>query len=207
MLGLVKHNIKILITPSYIIGWLFLLCLPFAFNFKLLNEMELARISEQVFIIVGIIWFCNLLHHEEVDNLTDLVYQMPVKQSLIFIIRLLIIFFSMIVAFTTLLLVAYIQGAVFNFLKLLMSSIIGALFLGTISMLFSQLTREIAVGYMVSFAYYYFELSTKGVYTKYFYLFGLLTNIPYNKVLLMGVCLFIIMINWIILNFRINGWR
>lgn len=154
---------------------------------------------------MGIIWFCNLLHHEKAAQTMDLVYQMPVKQSYIFIIRLLFMVFSMFVAFSILLFIAYMQGAMFNFFKLLLGSMIGALTLGMISLLFSQLTQEIAIGYMVSFAYYYLELSTKGAYTKYFYLFGLLSNIPYNKLLLMGVCSLLLIINWVILRFKING--
>lgn len=205
MKDLIKYNIKILLTPSYLVGWLFLLCLPFFFNFRLLSEMELARISEQIFILVGVIWFCNLLNHEQSMHMTDLVYQMPVQQSVVFVIRLLFMIFSMIVAFTMLLCIAYIQGSIFNFLKLLLSSIIGSLTLGMVSLLFAQLLQEIAIGYLISFAYYYLELSTKGAYTKYFYLFGLLSKIPYNKVLLMIECLVLFVINWIILRFRING--
>lgn len=206
MKGLIKYNIKILLTPSYFIGWIFLLCLPLIFNFSLLNEMEMAKISEQAFVLVGIIWFCNLLNHEQAAHMTDLVYQMPVKQSIIFFIRVLFMCFSMVVAFSILLFIAYIQGSFFDFLKLLLGSMVGTLTLGMISLMFSQLTQEIAVGYMISFAYYYLELSTKGEYTRHFYLFGLISDVPYNKVLLIGVCLLTFIANCIILQLRTNGF-
>lgn len=200
MLSLIKYNIKILMSPSYFIGWLFLLCLPFILNFRLLEQVELARISEQGFILVGVIWVSGLLNYEQAAHVGDLVNQMRVKITLIFIIRLLFMIFNMIIAFTMLLFIAHIQGSVFNFGKLLFGSIIGAFMLGMISLLFFQLTKEISVGYLMSFAYYYFELSTKGEYTKYFYLYGLLSGIPYNKLLLMGVSIILLIINWKLLE-------
>lgn len=200
MLGLIKYNLKLIVTPSYVIGWFFLLCLPFIFSFNLLTEPEMTRITESVFILVGIIWYCNLANHEKSMSIKDLVFQMPVKQSFILVMRMFIILASMIIGFSLLLILAKVQGASFNFFKLLSGSIVSSLTLGLLSLMIAQLTNEIAIGYIVSFAYYYMELTTKGALTIYFYLFGLIYEIPYNKILLLGVCLVLAVLNGAILN-------
>jgi len=203
MLGLFKYNFKLILTPSYVVGWLFILVLPFALSFNLLTEAEMANITQKILILVGIIWFGNLANIEQIANVNDLVNQMKVKQTKILFMRMFIMFLSMILAFSLLLFYASLQGASFHFFKLLSGSIVGSLTLGLLALLFSQLSSEIAVGYMVSFAYYFFELITKGSLTRYFYLFGSIYEMPYNRSLLLGVCFLLALMNWMILNRRI----
>lgn len=198
MRSLIKYNLKIIARINYFVGWVFLICIPIFCDFNFLNESEVIKISEYVFTIIGVIWFAGLFSYEKKYNVKDLVQQMPKYQKLIFIIRILFILFSMFSGFIILLTFAKMQNAVFDFEKILYSSMTNSFLLGMVALLFSQLTKEVVAGYMISFYYYYFEVITKGSFTKYFYLFGLVFDIPYNKILLMSVGIILLVINFIL---------
>lgn len=196
MLGIIKHNIKLMLTPSYLIGWIYLLCLPILISFSHLSTPEMVKISEQLFILIGPIWFTTLLYKEREPARRDTLNQMPIPQTLVFLLRIAMIVISIILGFSLLLMVAKFQSASFHFLTLLSASCIGSLVLGLIALLCAQISNQVALGYMISVAYYYIEFLSKGTLTRHFHLFGLMYNIPYNKPLLLGLSLVLLLLNY-----------
>ena len=208
MINLIKYNLKIVENINYIAGWIFLLTIPVFVNFNLLNEAEFIKISEYVFTIIGLIWFTGLFSYEKKYNVSDIMKQVPNYRTIIFIVRITFILLSIFVGITFLLLFAKMQNAEFCFIKILYSSIVNSFVLGMVGLLFSQLVSQTIIGYMLGLFYYYCEILTEGKITKYLYLFGLIYNIPNNKLFLMILGIILLLINFALYKsnyfFKIN---
>jgi hypothetical protein len=70
-----------------------------------------------------------------------------------------------------------------------------AVFLGLIGLTAANLTGNITAGYLLSFAYYGFEMFTKGKYTKGVYLFSLSNNSFHEKYILLLIIIFLCAFN------------
>jgi len=71
----------------------------------------------------------------------------------------------------------YLTYVHFNWVEMLVVTIPGAIFLGTIGMLTGIVFKNSAVAYIIPLAYWAFEMSTKGKYTGMLYLF-MRTSVP-----------------------------
>ncbi|QAA32555.1 hypothetical protein [Clostridium manihotivorum] len=194
-LSFVKYNIKVSLNLNVAVALVFVLFLPFIFSFKLIDAFSMAKISELFISITGIILFPYLSSLDEVDNIGEVTSTKRIPYIYAFSTRLIfvVLFNLLLIIFATT--IAKIQGADFPQLKFTFSILVTCLTLGLIGLTAALLTHSIAAGYLLPFSYYAFEFSTKGQYTKNFYLFSLLKNSYTEKFHLLALLLILICIN------------
>lgn len=77
-------------------------------------------------------------------------------------------------------------------MKILFGSFVTAFYLGVMAMTLGALTREISLGALFPFLYYFFEMFSKGKYTKGYYLFGMLVGDYESKVRLLIISILLV---------------
>lgn len=183
--------------PSLWVGCLFTLLIPFFVNMTYLNELEMLQISEMLFVIIGITTIPNIMTNEGEHHTFDMVLQMPFRHSRIYIIRLFFILIIYGFLIYSLFVFTLLNGSEFNTMKLFTSAFINGLFLGTIGLTLNVFLNQQAIGYLVSFSYYSFELSTRGKFTKDLYLFGLLKNNLSGQYYLLVISMVLLIIQYV----------
>jgi hypothetical protein len=194
-LNFIKYNIKISLNLNIAAALVFILFLPFIFSFKLIDLFSMAKISELFISITGIILFPYLSSLDEVDSTYEVTFIKRIPYIYAFLTRLIfIVLFNLIlIIFATT--IARVQGADFPQLGFTLSILVTCLTLGLIGLTTTLLTNNVAAGYLLSFSYYAFEFSTKGQYTKSFYLFSLLSNSYTEKFHLLALVILLLGIN------------
>lgn len=199
---IIKHNVKILFGVNTIIAVLYACLIPLAFSFKSIDYFQIIKISELYIPLIGIILLSYITSIEKTNLIEELSFVKKLSFNFIFLIRFFINTLLIILILVALFWDAKYQGAVFPFNKIFIGSLVSAIYLGIIALTAYNLTENLAVGYMISFGYYFFEFSTKGKYTKELYLFSLLKDSFTEKIYLsIGIAILLI-INLIIIKYQ-----
>ena len=199
---IIKYNVDILFGVNTIIAAMFVGLMSLGFSFKGIDYFKMVKITELYLPLVGIILLAYITSIEKNNLIEELIYTKKFSGGLIFLMRLFIN--TMVISFLLVLLFLYAmyEGAIFPFDKVFIGSLVTAIFLGVLALTAYNLTNNLALGYMISFGYYFFEFSTKGKYSKEFYIFSLLKDSFAEKInLLIGVVVLLI-INIIVMNYR-----
>lgn len=201
-LQLIKYNAKILNKINIAIGILYASLIPVIFNLKWLNAKEMAEINEFYISILGIILLTWITEIEFEEGVIEIISAKKISKSLIFLYRLLLVIVIMGILISILNIFAIYQGSVFNFKEMFIGSIVTGLFLGILGITFTNLSKNLIAGYLITFAYYIMEFSTKGKYTQELYLFSLTTERFTAKYNLIGIIVFMVIINLFVINKR-----
>ncbi|MFZ5354688.1 MAG: hypothetical protein ACOZCL_18450 [Bacillota bacterium] len=175
------YNAKLLLNLNTAAAAVLALLVPFIFSFTLLQERELARITELYFSITGIALYSHIASLEWNDNIKEAVYIRKTAYVSIIVLRFVITMLISLLLTGAVLLYAQAQGAEFDMMRMLWGTWISSLFLGSLAFTVINLTGQLPAGYMLSFAYYLFEYMTKGKHTGIFYLFSLTKGEFYCK--------------------------
>lgn len=201
-LKIIKYNVGILFGVNNIIAVLYGCLIPLAFSFKSIDYFEMIKISELYVPLIGIILLSYITSIERMNLIEELSYTKKFSFNFIFLIRFFINTLLIIIILIALFLYAKNQGAVFPFNKVFIGSLVSAVYLGVLALTGYNLTKNLAVGYMISFGYYFFEFSTKGKYTKDLYLFSLLKD-SFTEKIYLSICIVILLIiNSIIIKYQ-----
>jgi hypothetical protein len=199
-LSVLKYNIKILFGLNLLAAIILVVLTPLFFSLKLLPLMEMAKVGELYLSIVGIMLFPFLINIEERDHINELVFIKRTSHVYIFIVRFIIFTFIALLMFLGIASFAEFQGSSFKIFEFTAGVGISALFLGVIGMTVVNITNELSAGYLISFAYFVFELLTKGKYTKDFYLQSLLKGSFNEKYYILAVTIVLFIVNLVIIN-------
>lgn len=191
---IVWYNSKILFDINIIIALIIAVLIPVFFSFKFITYKEMVIISEIYIPIIGVILFPYTAVIEKNYALEEIIYPRKVRHRSIFILRFVITMLFTLAIIFCLCNIAIVEGAVFPIVKVILGSFITAIFLGTLGFTISNVMCNLASGYLISFAYYFFEYNTLGKYTKDFYIFSLLKNDfkPKGNLLILIASMFII---------------
>ena len=193
------NNIKILSFNSLLLAMGYVLAMIFMINKSYLTQDMVAFIGEQFFSPIGIIMYTRIPILEYEMKTHEIVYSKisPYFKSVLY--RTIIVSIELILILSCGFIILKFFGGKFNYLVILFGTFVTSFYLGTIGMLFSCISKQPVVGYLVPFIYYFFELFSKGKYTKSLYLFGMTVENYMGKFKLLGmgfviliVCLFIV---------------
>ena len=67
-------------------------------------------------------------------------------------------------------------------------------------MFFAYVAKRIEIGFLVPFLYYFFEIFSKGKYTRSFYLFGMVTGDYFSKFKLFIISIVLIVFCMVIIK-------
>ncbi len=173
---MLKYNIRLMIQSGWWLIPIYMLLCLFLFDLRYLNQQELLHISEKVFVFLGPLALVGIMRVDQSTKIQFLLYQRLRRPMTSYMIRIGLSLFVVVISLILMLGLAKALSSSFQFHQVLLGSVLGALAMGTLGMFVAILVRNIVTGYMITFLYYYFELMTRGTYTKKFYLFSLLSN-------------------------------
>jgi hypothetical protein len=197
MARLIWYNIKISLDWNVAAAFALMLLAPFIFSFDLLEYKEVAKVSELYFSITGIILFAYIGNIENQEHTNELVNVRALPHVLVLLIRILLVTLFILLMLTSILSFAKLRDSVFPLWEMTAGAFISAAFLGSIAYTLTNLTNQVSSGYIMAFAYYLMEYTTKGKYTGSFYLFSLMKQDFAPKYYLLAAIVGIFAINLI----------
>jgi hypothetical protein len=133
----------------------------------------MANIGELFVSLTGIILLPGLAFVEENSDAKEIIFSKavsPVAPSVIRMVYSTILLLLCVLIFVE---TAVIQGSVFDEFAIITGVFISALVLGSSGYITGCITGNIALAYLIPFAWYGFEFFTRGKHTGNFYLFSL----------------------------------
>lgn len=189
-------------TPFFVISFLLTLLFPFFFGIENLKLTESAIVYERIFPIIGLLLFIPLFLPDSDDNILETIKTKATSYLQILMIRFVQIFIALLFITTICLMIFQLQDSKIQFGLFLFSGVADVIFLAGLLCLIFSLTMQPVVSLIVPLAYYLFCLFTGDKYVKLFYLFSLVKENFYSKLLLLTVGITFIMISFIIANKR-----
>ncbi|MFD3158098.1 hypothetical protein ACFIJ5_14685 [Haloimpatiens sp. FM7330] len=200
-ISILKYNFKIIVNLNVLVSIVFIVLAPLIFSLKLLDYNNVARIGEFYLSIIGIILIPYLSNIENRNNIKEVVYSRQVSNVKIVISRIISIMILMFFMILGVMAVAKVQGSSFQILEITFGTWISAAFLGVIGFTAANLSSNVPLGYLISFAYYLMEFMNHGKYTKDLYLFSLTNGSFENgKYLLLFITLVMLVFNLVIIK-------
>lgn len=156
------------------------------FSISNLDSTIAAKLCEQYISIVGIVLLVPIFSPEEEVGVKETVETRYTSQLYIYVVRIFIAIFMMILLIGLAVFILTICGGIFNAGTLLAGTFATALFLGSLGLFIAAVSRQLTAGYMVPTVYFIMDMMTKGKYTKDFFLFSLINNSFREKYYLFG---------------------
>ncbi|SHH90860.1 hypothetical protein [Clostridium grantii] len=202
MIKIIKYNARILFGVNTIVAALFVGAMPFVFSLNNIEYSQIAKIAELYLPIIGIILLSYITSIERNNLIEEFSYTKKFRFNYIFLIRFFIN--TMLISFllAVLFLYAKYQGGIFPFHKVFIGCLVTTIYLGFLALTAYNLTKNLSVGYMIAFSYYFFEFSTKGKYTKELYLFSLLKDSFSEKIYLAIGGIILLIVNVILIKYH-----
>ncbi|MCL6458474.1 MAG: hypothetical protein K6T85_10765 [Gorillibacterium sp.] len=169
------YNTKLLASYPWLLAIVLIGSLLFFLEPALMDAKAVGSLGEYLVAILGLLLFPHLSLLEE-GGIGEGLFAKRIQHPFILVLRWLItaLFSFLLIMFLFLALLS--AGATFALFPMITGSGLTLLALGTFGMLISQLTRQVAAGYILAFAWYLVDLMTKGKFTGNFYLFGMLSG-------------------------------
>lgn len=194
---LIWYNSKILLDWNALAAFALFLLTPFIFSFNLLSYKEIAKVTELYLSISGILLFAYIGSIENREFATELVNVRKVSHWRVVLLRFVIVLLSVIAMILVLLAFAMWKGSIFPYWEVVAGTVITIMYLGSIAFTIGNFTNQLSSGYIIAFAYYLLEYTTKGRYTGSMYLFSLLKLNFTPKYYLLTAALVMLAINLI----------
>ncbi|HEY9060681.1 MAG TPA: hypothetical protein VIO64_09300 [Pseudobacteroides sp.] len=171
--GMLWYNLRLLPKISLIVSAASIVIIQIFFSLKMVDFRVMANIGEIFVSLLGIILIPGLAFIEDNSGLRETVYSKAVTPVIPAAIRLVYTVIVLLLGVATFAGIAVLQESVFDELSIIIGVFISAFIMGAAGYIMGSFTGNIALSYLVPFAYYCFEFLSKGRYTKDFYLFSL----------------------------------
>ncbi len=171
--GMLWYNLKLLPWINLVICILSILAIQIFFSLKRVDFNVMANIGELFVSLTGIILLPGLAFVEENSDAKEIIFSKAVSPVVPSVIRM--VYSTILLLLCVLIFVetAVIQGSVFDEFAIITGVFISALVLGSSGYITGCITGNIALAYLIPFAWYGFEFFTRGKHTGNFYLFSL----------------------------------
>ncbi|MEW8973029.1 MAG: hypothetical protein AB2375_02450 [Tissierellaceae bacterium] len=193
------NNIKILSFKNLLLSLSYVLVILFMVNKDSPSEEWIIFIVEQFISPIGIILFAKTALIEYETKIYEFAYIKTQPYWRTILSRIIILCVELMAVILIGLFILYFLDGNFNLLKILFGVFVTSFYLGVIGMLSAYIFKQMEVGILISFLYYFFEIFSKGKYTRSLYLFGMISGDYVSKVklfiistILVIVCLILI---------------
>ena len=186
------NNIKIVSFNIIALALVYIGAIYLIFDKNSLSEDGVIFIGEQLLSPIGIAVFVRIALIENEYWIDEIVYSKVYPYWKTILYRIIIVsmqlFLILVIAFIPLKLI----GVDFKVINILLGSYVTSFYLGTIGMILAYITKEISIGVLIPFLYYFFEMFSKGRFTKGFYLFGMMNGNYTSKIKLLVTAIILI---------------
>lgn len=164
-----KHNLALHLALSVLLLFL----APIFFGIRDLDEAAAAIPLERFAALIGIVLLTPICTPEQDPEIRDLVETKNTSPTGIFLIRLIIAAGSVLLLIYGFTVIMSYYGSTFPLIQYVMGTFATAFFLGTLGLFCYVLFNQIAIGYMIPFGYYAFNMMSGSGNLGKFYLFSL----------------------------------
>lgn len=171
--GMLWYNLRLIPKINLIVAAASIVIIQVFFSLRMVDFRVMANIGEIFVSLLGIILIPGLAFIEDSSGLRETIYSKAVTPVIPAVIRLFYTVIILLLGVATFVGIAVLQGSVFDELSIIAGVFISAFIMGATGYSIGIFTGNIALSYLVPFAYYCFEFLSKGRYTKEFYLFSL----------------------------------
>jgi len=194
------HNIRIVSFNTMVLALVYIGAIYLMINKSSLLEDTLAFIGDQLFSPLGIIMFVRTALYELEYKTSEMVYSKiyPYWRSILY--RIIIISIQLFLVLSIAFVPLKFFRVDFNLVNILFGSFVTSFFLGIIGMILGYITNEVSVGVLIPFLYYFFEMFSKGKYTKGYYLFGMIVGNYASKIRLFSIAIFLVILLMIVIK-------
>ncbi|CAK7085763.1 hypothetical protein [Tissierella sp.] len=182
-------NIKIISFNTMALALVYIGAIYLMINKNDLLEDSIIFIGEQLISPIGIAMFVRTALIEDEYGVSEMVYSKIYPYWRIILYRIVITSIQLSLVLSIIFLPLKIAGADFHITNILFGSYTTALYLGVIGMILGYITKEISIGILVPFLYYFFEAFSKGKFTKGLYLFGMSMGNYISKIKLFSIAI------------------
>lgn len=197
------NNIKIVSFKVMVLALVYIGAIYLMINKSSLSEDTLTFIGDQLFSPLGIIMFVRASLYEREYRVSEMVYSRvyPYWRNILY--RIIIISVQLFVILSIAFVPLKIFRVDFNLVNILLGSFVTSFFLGMIGMVSGYITNEVSVGTLTPFLYYFFEMFSKGKYTKDYYLFGMTIGNYVSKIRLFFIAIVLVLLVLIVIKRRV----
>lgn len=197
-------NIKIISFNTMALALVYIEAIYLMINKNDLLEDSIIFIGEQLISPIGIAMFVRTALIEDEYGVSEMVYSKVYPYWRIILYRIVITSIQLSLVLSIIFLPLKIAGADFHITNILFGSYTTALYLGVIGMILGYMTKEISIGILVPFLYYFFEMFSKGKFTKNLYLFGMGMENYISKIKLFSIATIAIIVFLFIIKKEIS---
>lgn len=177
-----KHNLALHLTFSVLLLFL----APMTFGIRYLDEAAAVIPLERFAALIGIVLLTPIFTPEQDPEIRDLMETKDTSPTGIFLIRLLLATSSVLLLIYGLAVTMTYYGSTFPLFPYVMGTFATAFFLGTLGLFCYVVFNQIAIGYMIPFGYYAFNMMSGSRNLGKFYLFSMSQASFEEKYWLMG---------------------
>ncbi|MDU5080183.1 hypothetical protein CIW83_04680 [Tissierella sp. P1] len=197
-------NIKIISFNTMALALVYMGAIYLMINKNDLLEDSIIFIGEQLISPIGIAMFVRTALIEDEYGVSEMVYSKVYPYWRIILYRIVITSIQLSLVLSIIFLPLKIARADFHITNILFGSYTTALYLGVIGMILGYMTKEISIGILVPFLYYFFEMFSKGRFTKNLYLFGMGRGNYISKIKLFSIATIAIIVFLFIIKKEIS---
>lgn len=188
------HNIKIVSFNIMILALVYIAMLFCMINKSSLSKNTLIFIGEQLLSPVGIILFVRTTLIEQGCSVDEIVYSKTYSHWKTIFYRIIIISVQLLLLLSIVFIPIKFLSVDFQIINIFLGSFVTAFYLGIMGMMFAYITKQVSIGTLIPFLYYFFEMFSKGKYTKSYYLFGMLVENYMGKIKLFSIAIIIVVL-------------
>lgn len=172
---LAGYNLKLTANYSWLLSAALLAAVPFFMEPALMDRNLAAKLGELLISFLGLIVFPHLGLLEN-GGTFEVLYPKRIRHHPVFLFRWVLTSLYTFLAIALLFSWLHVRGADFELWPTAGGTVITAVALGTAGMTAALLFGHSSAGYIIGFAWYLLDFTTKGRFTGHFYLFGLLKS-------------------------------
>lgn len=202
---IVHYNMKIICNLNFIAAFVLAIITPVFFSLRMLSFSDMAVVGEYYLSIMGIILFSCIGDIEKRDKTEEIVYWRKTSHILIFAVRILMMMIFVLALILSITYLAKINSGEFPLWSMTGGIWISAVYLGMVGLTTANMAGDITSGYLIAFAYYGFELFTKGKYTMGIYLYSMTNNCFQEKYKLLLIIVILCIFNIIVVSKKSEG--
>lgn len=194
------NNIKIISFNIMALSLIYIGAIYLMINKSDLSQNTLAFIGEQLLSPIGIAMFVRTALIEHEHGIDEMIYSKTYPYWKIILYRIIIVSIQLFLVLAIVFIPLKLIGIDFQIINILFGSYVTAFYLGVIGMTLGYITKEISVGALIPFLYYFFEMFSKGRFTKSLYLFGMIEGNYISKIKLFAIAIILILLFFMIIK-------
>lgn len=188
------NNIKIISFNTVILALAYIGAVFLMINKNNLSQDTVIFVGELLLSPLEIVMFVRTTLIEYDNRTYEIAYSKVYPYWRTVLYRIIIISLQLILVLSFAFTILKLAGADFRMINILLGSFITSFYLGVIAMVLGYMTKEISVGALIPFIYYFFEMFTRGRYTKSFYLFGMSEGNYMSKIKLFSIAIILVLL-------------